>query len=56
MFVVLSIDIMDDTGEHSTGYSQDITKVRLDLSGKVIESGQTVSKYLFVKSIDEAWS
>lgn len=42
--LVLNVDIMDDTGEHSSGYSQDVTKVRLDLSGKEIELGETVSK------------
>ncbi|KAI7872260.1 endoplasmic reticulum vesicle transporter-domain-containing protein [Mucor mucedo] len=39
---LLNVDIMDDTGEHSSGYSQDVTKVRLDLSGKEIELGETV--------------
>lgn len=38
---------MDETGEHSSGYSQDITKVRLDLSGKEIELGETVCKFFF---------
>ncbi|CAO3680883.1 unnamed protein product [Rhizopus microsporus] len=51
---MLSIDIMDDTGEHSTGYSQDITKVRLDLSGKVIESGQTVKLGDHTKDAEKA--
>ncbi|KAG2235128.1 hypothetical protein INT48_006509 [Thamnidium elegans] len=40
---ILNIDIMDDTGEHSSGYSQDITKVRLDLSGREIELGESVT-------------
>lgn len=38
---------MDDTGEHSSGYSQDITKVRLDLSGREIELGESASKFFF---------
>lgn len=43
--IVLNVDIMDETGEHSSGYSQDVTKVRLDLQGEPIELGDIVSKY-----------
>ncbi|KAI9262791.1 endoplasmic reticulum vesicle transporter-domain-containing protein [Sporodiniella umbellata] len=39
---MLSIDIMDETGEQSSGYTQDVTKVRLDRTGKIIETGHTV--------------
>jgi hypothetical protein len=39
----MNVDIMDDTGEHSSGYSQDVIKVRLDLDGAPIEIGETVS-------------
>lgn len=39
---------MDETGEHSSGYSQDVTKVRLDLSGKQIELGETMSEFSIV--------
>ncbi|KAF7732577.1 Endoplasmic reticulum-Golgi intermediate compartment protein 3 [Apophysomyces ossiformis] len=35
---MLSLDVMDDSGEHITGYSHDVYKVRLDLSGVEIES------------------
>ncbi|KAG0171221.1 Endoplasmic reticulum-Golgi intermediate compartment protein 3 [Apophysomyces sp. BC1034] len=35
---MLSLDIMDDSGEHITGYSHDVYKVRLDLAGQEIES------------------
>lgn len=43
---VMNVDIMDDTGEHSSGYSQDVTKVRLDLEGVPIATGETVSKLI----------
>ncbi|CAO3672644.1 unnamed protein product [Rhizopus stolonifer] len=33
---------MDESGEQSSGYSQDVTKIRLDTTGKIIESGHTV--------------
>ncbi|KAI7898590.1 endoplasmic reticulum vesicle transporter-domain-containing protein [Cokeromyces recurvatus] len=39
---MLNVDIMDDTGEHSSSYSQDITKVRLSLDGIPLEVGETV--------------
>ncbi|KAG0735830.1 hypothetical protein G6F57_011100 [Rhizopus arrhizus] len=39
---MLSIDIMDESGEQSSGYSQDVTKIRLDTLGNIIESGHTV--------------
>jgi hypothetical protein len=42
---VTNVDIMDDTGEHSSGYSQDVTKVRLDINGVPIETGETVSMF-----------
>ncbi|KAI9254585.1 endoplasmic reticulum vesicle transporter-domain-containing protein [Phascolomyces articulosus] len=35
---MLSIDIMDDSGEHTTGYTHDVYKVRLDPMGIKIES------------------
>lgn len=35
---------MDETGEHSSGYSQDVTKVRLSLDGVPLETGETMSK------------
>ncbi|KAL0074430.1 endoplasmic reticulum vesicle transporter-domain-containing protein [Phycomyces blakesleeanus] len=35
---MLSLDIMDDSGEHITGYSHDVYKVRLDLMGVQIKS------------------
>lgn len=41
---MLNVDIMDDVGEHSSGYSQDVTKVRLDLSGIPVDLGEAVSK------------
>lgn len=41
---MLNVDIMDDYGEHSPGYSQDVTKVRLDLSGVPVDLGESVSK------------
>lgn len=43
--IVLNVDIMDETGEHSSGYSQDVTKVRLSLSGVPLETGETISNY-----------
>ncbi|KAL7320592.1 ER-derived vesicles protein erv46 [Mucor circinelloides] len=39
---MLNVDIMDDYGEHSSGYSQDVTKVRLDLSGVPVDLGESV--------------
>jgi hypothetical protein len=42
--IVTNIDIMDDTGAHSSGYSQDVIKVRLDSNGVPIELGEPVSK------------
>lgn len=48
---MLNVDIMDDSGEHSSGYSQDVIKVRLDLSGKEIELGESVSKFLNINLI-----
>ncbi|KAI8085769.1 endoplasmic reticulum vesicle transporter-domain-containing protein [Gilbertella persicaria] len=39
---MISVDIMDDTGEHSLGYSQDVTKVRLSMDGTPVESGTAV--------------
>jgi hypothetical protein len=44
---VVGVDLMDETGEHSSGYSQDVTKVRLDLEGNVVELGELVSKLVF---------
>jgi hypothetical protein len=44
--LVLNVDIMDETGEHSSGYSQDVTKVRLSLSGVPLETGETISKII----------
>ncbi|KAI9473390.1 MAG: endoplasmic reticulum vesicle transporter-domain-containing protein [Benjaminiella poitrasii] len=38
---MLNVDIMDDTGEHSSGYSQDVTKVRLSLDGIPLEVGES---------------
>ncbi|KAI8983926.1 endoplasmic reticulum vesicle transporter-domain-containing protein [Mycotypha africana] len=35
---MLNIDIMDENGEHISGFSQDITKVRLTLDGEAIKS------------------
>ena len=42
---MLSIDIMDDSGEHTTGYTHDVYKVRLDPMGVKIESEKAKSKY-----------
>jgi len=38
---LLSVDIMDDSGQHVSGYTHDIYKVRLDLDGNHIESEKT---------------
>ncbi|KAI8143705.1 endoplasmic reticulum vesicle transporter-domain-containing protein [Fennellomyces sp. T-0311] len=35
---MLSIDIMDDSGEHTTGYTHDVYKVRLDPMGVKIDT------------------
>lgn len=35
---------MDDSGQHVSGYTHDIYKVRLDLDGNHIESEKTQSK------------
>lgn len=43
--IVLNVDVMDDIGEHSSGYSQDVIKVRLDLAGNPVDLGEAVSKY-----------
>ncbi|KAI7877170.1 endoplasmic reticulum-golgi intermediate compartment protein 3-like protein [Lichtheimia hyalospora FSU 10163] len=34
---MLSLDIMDDSGEHITGYTHDVYKVRLDAMGQLID-------------------
>jgi hypothetical protein len=45
---VLNIDVMDESGEHSSAtFSQNIIKTRLDLSGNVIQTGEAASK-LFI--------
>ncbi|CAO3685578.1 unnamed protein product [Umbelopsis vinacea] len=38
---LLSVDIMDDSGQHVSGYTHDVYKVRLDLNGNHIESEKT---------------
>ncbi|CAO3645856.1 unnamed protein product [Mucor hiemalis] len=53
---MLSVDIMDETGEHSSGYSQDVTKVRLDLSGEQIELGETMKMGDHTKGVSKALS
>ncbi|OBZ88654.1 Endoplasmic reticulum-Golgi intermediate compartment protein 3 [Choanephora cucurbitarum] len=40
---MLSVDVMDDTGEHSIGYSQDVTKVRMSKDGVPVETGRSVA-------------
>lgn len=42
---MLSVDVTDDSGEHSiAGFEQGVIKTRLDLQGKPLEVGETVSK------------
>lgn len=43
-----NIDIMDETGAHSSGYSQDVIKVRLDSTGVPIQVGEPVRKLLLL--------
>lgn len=43
-YIVLSVDIMDDSGQHLSGFTHDVYKVRLDLSGNQIESEKAHSK------------
>ncbi|CEP11468.1 hypothetical protein [Parasitella parasitica] len=40
---MLNVDIMDAMGGHSSGYSQDVTKVRLDLDGVPVDLGESVT-------------
>lgn len=42
--IVLSVDIMDDSGQHLSGFTHDVYKVRLDLAGNQIESEKAHSK------------
>ena len=39
---------MDDSGEHTTGYTHDVYKVRLDPMGIKIESEKAKSKYFYL--------
>lgn len=39
---------MDETGAHSSGYSQDVIKVRLDSTGVPIQVGEPVRKLLLL--------
>ncbi|KAI8639992.1 endoplasmic reticulum vesicle transporter-domain-containing protein [Parasitella parasitica] len=39
---MLNVDVMDAMGEHSPGYSQDVMKVRLDMSGVPVDLGESV--------------
>lgn len=41
---VLSLDIMDDSGEHISGYTHDVYKVRLDSMGQLIDRQKETSK------------
>jgi endoplasmic reticulum-Golgi intermediate compartment protein 3 len=41
---VLNVDIMDDSGQHLSGFTHDVYKVRLDLSGNHIETEREHSK------------
>ncbi|KAI8380935.1 endoplasmic reticulum vesicle transporter-domain-containing protein [Radiomyces spectabilis] len=45
---LLSLDVMDESGEHISGYEHDVTKVRLDAAGKEItkEKAKSLSNTL----------
>lgn len=50
---------MDDSGQHVSGYTHDVYKVRLDLNGNHIESEKTESKLLgfeTLSSVIPTWS
>lgn len=46
--IVLSLDVMDESGDHVTDYDHDVFKVRLDADGKEIHrekaTGKTIKK------------
>lgn len=42
--VVLSMDVMDISGEHQTDLEHDITKTRLSADGRTIESSKSGRK------------
>jgi hypothetical protein len=41
---VLSLDIMDDSGQHLSGYTHDIYKVRLDQQGNHLDTEKAKGK------------
>lgn len=43
---VLGMDLMDESGEHITGYDHDVFKVRLDKEGNEIEREKQIGKSL----------
>lgn len=44
---VLTLDIMDDSGEHISGYSHDVYKTRLDTMGVPIQQEKAKSESPF---------
>lgn len=42
--VVLSLDVMDESGEHISEYNHDVFKERLDASGRVITKEKSEGK------------
>ena len=42
--IVLSLDVMDESGDHVTDYDHDVFKVRLDADGKEIHREKATGK------------
>lgn len=49
---MLSLDVMDISGEHQTDLEHDITKTRLSSDGRVIEANKSGRKSARLPSID----